>query len=60
MTLKSDAKFEVIKNIKSIYLEIMVQNLYKLGLTNVSIPQEAKCFNTPILYTTDTHFITPQ
>ena len=34
----------------------MVQNLYKVGLINVSIPQEAKCFNTPHFYTTDGHF----
>ena len=32
----------------------MVENLYQLGLTTVSIPQEAKYFNTPISYTTDT------
>ena len=38
----------------------MVENLYKLGLINVSMPQAAKCFNTPILYTTNTYFITPQ
>ena len=38
----------------------MVQNLYKLGLMNVSIPQEAKYFNTPILYTTNTNSVTPQ
>ena len=24
----------------------MVQNLYKVGLINASIPQELKCFNT--------------
>ena len=35
----------------------MVQNLYKLGFTNVSIPEEAKCFDTHNLYTTDTHFL---
>ena len=34
----------------------MVQNLYKLGLKNVSIPEEAKCFNTPHLYTTNPDF----
>ena len=50
----------MIKIFKSIGHKIMVQNLYKLGLINVSIPQEAKCFNTPILYTTDAHFITLQ
>ena len=38
----------------------MVQNLYKHGLINVSIPQEAKCFNTPHLYTADAYFLTPQ
>ena len=32
----------------------MAENLYKLGLRNVSIPLEAKCFNTSIFYTTDT------
>ena len=32
----------------------MVENLYQLGLTTVSIPQEAKYFNTSISYTTDT------
>ena len=37
----------------------MVQNLYKLELISVSIPQEAKCFNAAKLCTTDTHFITP-
>ena len=42
---------------KSIYYKIMHQNLFKLGLINVSIPQEAKCFNTPHLYTTDAHFL---
>ena len=30
--------------------------LYKFWPQNVSIRQEAKCFKTPILYTTDTHF----
>lgn len=30
--------------------------LYKFWPQNVSIRQEAKCFNTPIFYTTDTHF----
>ena len=34
----------------------MVQNLYKRGLINVSIPQKAKCFNAPNLYTTNPHF----
>ena len=38
----------------------MVQNLYKLGLINVSKPQEAKYDNTPHLHTTNAHFITPQ
>ena len=38
----------------------MVQNRYKLGLINVSILQETKCFNTPHLYTPDTHLITLQ
>ena len=38
----------------------MFQNLYKLGVVNVSIPKETKCLNTPHLYTTDRHFITPQ
>ena len=37
----------------------MAQNLYKFWTQNVSIPQGAKCFNTPILYTTDTHFYKP-
>ena len=35
----------------------MVQNLYKLGLINVPIPQEAKFCNTPNLYTTNVTFI---
>ena len=34
----------------------MVQNLYKLGLINLWIPQKAKYFNTPHLYTTDPSF----
>ena len=38
----------------------MAQNLYKFWTQNVSIPKGAKCFNTPILYTTDTHFTSPQ
>ena len=38
----------------------MVQNLYKHGLTNVSIPQEVKCFNTAHLYTTNIYFIIRQ
>ena len=36
------------------YHKIMAQNLYKLRL------QEEKCFNTPIFYATNIHFITPQ
>ena len=50
----------MIKIFKSIGHKIMVQNLYKLGLINVSIPQQVKRFNTPILYTTNAHFITLQ
>ena len=34
----------------------MVENLFKLGLVNVLILQEAKCFNTANLYTTGTLF----
>ena len=34
----------------------MIQNLYKFELIYVSIFQEAKCFNTPNLYTTDPLF----
>ena len=48
------------KEFKSIYHKIMVQNLYKLGLINVSIPQEAKCFDSPIFHSNNTDFITPQ
>ena len=48
------------KEFKSIYHKIMVQNLYKLGLINVSIPQETKCFDSPIFRSNDTDFITPQ
>ena len=48
------------KIFKSIYQKVMAQNLYKFGLINVSILQEAKCFNTPILYTNDKNVITPQ
>ena len=33
-----------------------VQNLYIFCAKNVSIPQEAKRFNTPILYTINAHF----
>ena len=50
----------MIKIFKLIYYKMMVQNFYKLGLTNVSIPQAAKCFNDPILYTANAHFITLQ
>ena len=37
-----------------------LENLLKYigGLVNVSIYQEAKCFNAPHLHTTNTHFIT--
>ena len=34
----------------------MVQNFYKLGLTNVLIFQEAKCLNTLNMYTTNPLF----
>ena len=40
--------------------KILVQNPYKLRFLKISIPQEAKCFNIPILYTANTHFITPR
>ena len=40
--------------------KIMVQNLYKPGLVNVSTPQETRKFNTPHLYTTDAHLVTIQ
>ena len=43
----------LIKIFKSIYHKIMLQNLYKLGL---SIPQETKCFNAPHLYSTSNTF----
>ena len=36
---------------KSIYHKIIVQNLYKFWSQNVPISQEAKCLNTPNLYT---------
>ena len=39
-----------------INLATIVKNLYKFWAQNVWIPQEAKCFNTPILYTSDAHF----
>ena len=39
--------------------KILVQNPYKLRFLKISIPQEAKCFNIPILHTANTHFITP-
>ena len=48
------------KIFKPIYQKVRAQNLYKLGLINVSILQEAKCFNTPISYTNDKNVITPQ
>ena len=42
-------------SIKVIHKDI-IQNLNKCWAQNVSISQEAECFNTPILYTADTHF----
>ena len=39
--------------------KILVQNPYKLRFLKISIPQEAKYFNIPILHTANTHFITP-
>ena len=42
-------------SIKFIHKDI-IQNLNKCWAQNVSISQEAECFDTPILYTADTHF----
>ena len=55
----------LIKTFKSIYHKNyterfdIVQNLYKFQAHSVSIPQEAKCFNTPMSYTTDAYLYNP-
>ena len=43
-------------SIKIIHRLDIVQNFYKFWGQNVSIPQEIKFFNSPMLYTTDAHF----